>query len=427
MKSAVSFFKNFGRKQLWNCCRSEMEKPSLLCSTNATAELENHSKTELPGADSKSADCSKLRFLIGKVGEMEDTSCNKARDIDASPALTPSSPKACEIDGIEVPPKKRRGSLVGEVHQSDQISLPGRPGCDVILELLPPSRALESHKLPSSITTDSGASLSKSDVDKTINTTAAKRASKFEYITAIRPSSEDLEPEKLRHTISDPGPDPFHTGYGLNSLGQAWTLRTPEELVEETQKQARSLNNAWAKKLTSMSQFRHLRPRLYRTSVFESGLESLHMCLEGHIPSSFEGIFSMMHIVLSFAYILYSHESMTFPLDALYEDIFKWRHAITNEDDSILYCKVADAIWPSVTSMTTMALHKCLDTGKSSSSGSDTQKNKKRFAVYLGDVPFCGCQTEPLSSVAHQKTHLEDLLSKGNVMKLCTRYLNGKS
>lgn len=445
MKGAVSFFKNFGRRQIHKCCRSKMEDPSLLLSTDKVYELEDNdigfeledndkgfeleddSKTEQFDVDSKYVDCSKLRDSIDKIGEMEDNSRNKARDIDASLMLSPSSPKACEIDGNELPPRKRRGSLVREAHQSDHISLPGRPDREVVLELSAPGRALENHKLPSFRTSEAGSNLSISNVDKTTNTSAVKHASIFEPIIATLPSSQDVEPDELKHTMADLEFYPIHTGYGFNSVGQAWTLRTPEALVKDTQEQARSLNNAWAKKLTSMPQFRHLKSRLYRTSVFESGLHSLGMCLEGRIPSSFEGVFSMMHVVLSFAYILYSHESMTFPWDALFEDIFRWRYAITNEADSILYSEVAHAIWPSVTSMKTMALYKSLDIIESSSPDSNIQENKKRRAVYFHEPPFCACQTQPLSSLEHQKSHLKDLLSKGNVIKLCTRYLDGNS
>ncbi|KAL9612527.1 MAG: hypothetical protein Q9167_002866 [Letrouitia subvulpina] len=397
-----------------------MENPSLLHSTNGAAELEDSSKTELSGVDSKCLECSKPRYSV----EMEDTSCNKARNIDTNPVLSLSSSRAYEIDGNELLPRKPRDTLVGKTRQSDQIARPSRLDCNVVPELLTPDRALGSHKLPPAETSEAGSKLLKSDMDETTNRTATKHTSIFEPTIEKVFDSPDIGLDASKHTIADLEIDPAHTSYSSKSVRQAWSLRTPEELVKETHEQARSLNNAWAKTLTSMPQFRHLNSRLYRTSVFESGLDSLLVCLEGRIPSSFEGVFSMMHIVLSFAYILHSHESMTFPWDTLFEDIFKWRHAITNEDDSILYGKVAHALWPSEK---TMALHKTLDLSRSSSPNSDNQKNKKRCGVYLHESPFCACQTEPLSSLGHQKTHLKDLLSKGSVIKLCTRYLDGNS
>ncbi|KAL9032040.1 MAG: hypothetical protein Q9214_008130, partial [Letrouitia sp. 1 TL-2023] len=192
-----------------------MENPLLLRSTNEAVGWDLSSKIELD---------SELRY------ELEDTLRNKNRDVDAGSALSLSSPKACEIDGNELPSRKPRGSLVEELCQSDHITLPGRPDRDVMPELLPMDRAPGGPKVPPSRTSEADTKMSKSDGDKTTNTIAANQASLFEPIIGILPSSRDVELDELKHTIADLEFDPNHTACGSNSVGQAWTWRTPEEL-----------------------------------------------------------------------------------------------------------------------------------------------------------------------------------------------------
>lgn len=148
-----------------------------------------------------------------------------------------------------------------------------------------------------------------------------------------------------------------------------------------------ALNQKWMKELT----LRHGPDVRFSSlsTLFEKGIQSLQEFYRGTLLRTFKDIFALMHIVHACAWIYHEKDEPNF-LHAFFLDIFQWHYAIATDEDKRLFLDVASQLW----SVPEYSLAEAAS-----------------MTASWGMLDLFG---------------LHNALSGGQVISLCTRYLEGK-
>ena len=118
-------------------------------------------------------------------------------------------------------------------------------------------------------------------------------------------------------------------------------ITVTEAPIEILHKCVIALNQKWWKQLTQ-----HLGPdvRLFLSTPFEKGIQTLHGYYRGTLPTTLEDTFALMHIVYACSAIYHKEEIPGFQ-QALFLDVLNWNHAIAIQEDRRLFIEVAFRLW----------------------------------------------------------------------------------
>lgn len=193
-----------------------------------------------------------------------------------------------------------------------------------------------------------------------------------------------------------------------------------------------ALNQEWIDKLTV---HHGADVRFFLSSPFEKGIQSLQGFYCGTLPRTFEDIFALMHIVHACASIYHGKDEPHF-WDAFFLDILQWHHAIAAEEEQLFFLKIAFQLWHvpgySLTEATEYSnnllppltwpeIHT-----KLRNTGSICFNHSQKPTPQAFDPSV---EASILSAIDLNKLdllRLRDAFSEGQVISLCTRYLDGK-
>ena len=79
-------------------------------------------------------------------------------------------------------------------------------------------------------------------------------------------------------------------------------------------------------------------------TLFAKGINTLKTWLCGKIESTFEEVFSFMHIAFAAAFILH-HEDESYCWEAFFEDALQLLHALVDKEGKLLFLTAMDCWW----------------------------------------------------------------------------------
>ena len=200
--------------------------------------------------------------------------------------------------------------------------------------------------------------------------------------------------------------------------------------MEELFQIGNSLEYLWARKLKASPELSIITSHLHSAPALQGGLGVLRQLFESNIdvPRTMEHLFQFMHIAYACAYKSYSTDSW-YPWKALYEDVLRWSQVIEKPEDRDVYLQVADLLWSAPENMTpSMNVYQFQDRGSSpntvvfengfashNSETKDTLSASQQRPIPF-DIPF---------EEAYERLVVLEQLKNGDVVKSCTRYLDG--
>lgn len=197
-----------------------------------------------------------------------------------------------------------------------------------------------------------------------------------------------------------------------------------EELVQQLCDLVLGLNHHWSNEVLHRSPCAAIGGPIHGMSAFEAGMRSLQQCFRGSIPTTVEGILSLVQLALSCAYELY-HQDPAFEWQDLLKDIIDWRHAIPSKEDQQYYIRTVYLLWaqrkePSSLAPVSPSYDIILPSERCPTSEFNSQ------GAMRVDQP-----DDPPTSMNDPMTMAEERMleskKKGKVLRTCARYLNGKS
>ena len=115
-------------------------------------------------------------------------------------------------------------------------------------------------------------------------------------------------------------------------------------LVKHVREVVHVLNDYWLHKVASIPELSLAKAPFCAASPFERGLETLRSWCRDVPPTNFANVFSLAQVAFASAYVLFQDDE-SYPWDELYEDVQRWRFAITNEEDRNIFSRIAHNIW----------------------------------------------------------------------------------
>lgn len=193
-----------------------------------------------------------------------------------------------------------------------------------------------------------------------------------------------------------------------------------------------ALNQEWMEKLT----LRHgADVRLSLSSPFEKGIQSLQKCYCGILPRSFEDVFALMHIAHACASIYHGKDEPHF-WHTFFLDILQWHYAIAADEDQLFFLEIAFQLWdvpgyslPEATEYSNNLLpHLSLPEiySKLQNTGSVCFNNSQKPTPQAFDPSMEASIISAIDLDMLDLLRLRDAFSEGQVISLCTRYLDGK-
>ena len=171
--------------------------------------------------------------------------------------------------------------------------------------------------------------------------------------------------------------------------------------VEELQALVGVMNEDWMQRLKLVPEFWRRCNILPARDLFEKGIWTLREYFRGRFAQTFQDVYAFMLLAFATAFFLHHQQDINC-LDAFFEDALQWQHALSDEDDKILFLKAMDS-WSWLSELQS---DPSFNNSRHKSSGSITSQK------------FFKC--------SDQKDLLH-ILKNSVVFKACISFLDGKS
>ena len=209
-------------------------------------------------------------------------------------------------------------------------------------------------------------------------------------------------------------------------------LPTSQTLVKDVRDLVHVLNNYWLDKLSSEPGLQAVKARLQVNSPIDTGLQALQCCFRKQLPRTFAEVFSLTELAFACAYIIYEDDN-EYSWEGFFRDVLKWRFAIADEEDQLLFYKVAFLIWspPEMRGALQQGVTNSRGPPPSSLSASMESQLPLRNITLIPDattrypVPRQLELQSPLLRELGSVTNELDTLKNGKVIRVCSRYLDG--
>ena len=167
------------------------------------------------------------------------------------------------------------------------------------------------------------------------------------------------------------------------------SVPSKQEQVEELRKLFCVLNQEWMRTMTLSTE---IQLQCHPLNLFERAVRTLRQFICGIFAQTFEDIFAVVHLAFAAALVLHWQQDF-YPWKALYDDALEWQHAISSDEDKILFLDAMNHWWRSELEYTPL-LHSITPQG----------------SLDCGD-----------------KETLSTILRSGEVSKVCIEFLDSKS
>ena len=236
---------------------------------------------------------------------------------------------------------------------------------------------------------------------------------------------------ELPPLIAEAVPDPSAAVLTRQEVGRSLPHGDDKQnSMEELFRIGNGLEYLWARKLKASPELSIITSHLHSAPALQGGLGILRQLFESNIdvPRTMEHLFQFMHIAYACAYKSYFTDRW-YPWKALYEDVLRWSQVIAKPEDRDLYLQVADLLWSAPENMTlSMNVYPFQDRDSSASTvtfedgfashNSETEgtlSTSQQWPIVF-DIPF---------EEAYERLEVLEQLKNGDVVKSCTRYLDG--
>lgn len=185
-----------------------------------------------------------------------------------------------------------------------------------------------------------------------------------------------------------------------------YILTATEDLFEDLRSKVKFLSQKWIRQLDLLQ---NADVRSFLSKPFKKGIQTLQDFYRGILPRTFENIFALMHVVYACAFIYHKTDETAF-WHTLFLSVIEWRFAIATREDVSLFLRAAFRLWadpePSLTEVA-----ECYN--------DFPLQLSRRHSQQSGPREYNDLDMSDLSEV-------RDKLREGQVISLCTRYLDGK-
>ena len=169
--------------------------------------------------------------------------------------------------------------------------------------------------------------------------------------------------------------------------------------VTELRKLVLIINNEWMQRMESTHDVISRCHNISKSNLFDRAVRSFKDFVYNPVPRSFEEVFVIMHLAFAAAFCLHwSHDY--FSWDALCCDALQWQHAISTDEDKILFLNAIGYWWSPDLKTIPLSLWDC---------------HGSFISIKLQE-PF-----QP-----HGQERLWDVLGKSEICKSCMGILDGK-
>ena len=170
--------------------------------------------------------------------------------------------------------------------------------------------------------------------------------------------------------------------------------------VAELQELIRIVNSEWMQRIKPLRGLWSLCKALSASGLFERAVRTLRDFSHGRSAQNFEGVFAMMHLVFAAAFSLHWQQDF-YRFSVLCEDAFQWQHVLSSDEDKTRFLNAMNCWRLYEFEPTTLANSSCHTSFDSST---------LQGSLYCAD----------LKTVSNR-------LRNGEVFKVCTGFLDGKS
>lgn len=192
-----------------------------------------------------------------------------------------------------------------------------------------------------------------------------------------------------------------------------FSFNSPNRMFEAIRKGVDDLHQSWMSRLSFRSRYGP-DVRFSLSTPFENGIRSLQEFYRSGLPRTFEDTFALMHVAYACASIYVKKDERHF-WHSFFLDVLRWHSAIATQEDKELFVDAAFLIWcPPDYSVV------------------EAKRDSGDLLSQLGLLTSCQLDySQPLvmSPTGLGEEHLSrlhDILREGQVIKFCTRYLDGK-
>lgn len=225
---------------------------------------------------------------------------------------------------------------------------------------------------------------------------------------------------------------PRYSRIDWNSFGNVFTAT--EKLFEVLREGVDVVNQFWMKELS----LRHGQDDRFSLSMpLEEGIQTLQEFYRGTLPRTFKDIFALMHIVHACAWIYHEYNETRF-WQAFSLNILRWHYAIATEEDTQLFLEVALLLW----SVPECSIAKAAGYSNNfwlqlrwnmpeiptepGNTGSLYFNHSQQSIPQAFDLSTKFLFISPIGLDKRDMLAIRDVLSEELVIRLCTRYLDGK-